>query len=163
MNSWNTSLLRVTALCGSLAFSLVGAQEVHAQDQDPNQAPAQQEENAKPKPAAHAPIIDTNEPPDATTDPNALSPDTTPLTGVQTPGLGTQELRHSYWVPGFQVATTAQNGGNNGDWFDTTYLAGNLSLSDAWAHSHLALNYSGGGYFSTDSRQGNGNLSPRSR
>jgi hypothetical protein len=157
MNSWITSLPRIAALCGSLALCMVGARQVRAQDQDQNQTPTQQEENAKPKPAAHAPIIDTNEPPDATPDPNALRPDTTPLTGVQTPGLGTQEFRHSYWVPGVQVATTAQNGGGNGGWFDTTYLAGNLSLSEAWAHSHLALNYSGGGYFSTDSNQGNGN------
>src|SRR5450755_4071225 len=136
MNSRITSLPRFAALCGSLALGMMGARQVRAQDQDQNQAPTQQEENAKPKPAAHAPIIDTNEPPDAATDPNALRPDTTPLTGVQTPGLGTQEFRHSYWIPGVQVATTAQNGGANGGWFDTTYLAGNLSLSEAWAHSH---------------------------
>jgi hypothetical protein len=156
MNSWITSLPRIAALCGSLALCMGGARPVRAQDQDQNQTPTQQEENTKPKPAAHAPIIDTNEPQDTSTDPNALKPDTTPLTGVQTPGLGTAEFRHSFWVPGFQIATTAQNGGSHGDWFDTTYLSGNLSLSEAWAHSHLTLNYSGGGYFSTDSNQGNG-------
>jgi len=48
------------------------------------------------------------------------------------------------------VATTAQNHSSDGGWFDTTYLAGNLSLLEAWAHSRLTLNYSGGGYFSTD-------------
>jgi hypothetical protein len=147
MKSWITSPLRITAVFGTFAFSALGVSGAYAQDQ--------QEENSKPKPAAHAPIIDTNEP-DTTTDPNALRPDDTPLTGVQSPGLGSPEFRHSYWVPGIQVATTAQNGGANGDWFDTTYLAGNLSLSEAWSHSHLALNYSGGGYFSTDSNQGNG-------
>jgi hypothetical protein len=160
MKSWFASLSRICALCGSLALCIMGAGPARAQDQEPdqNQNPAQQDENGKPKPAAHAPIIDTNEPPDAITDPNALRPDDTPLTGLQTPGLGTAEFRHSYWVPGFQVATTAQNGGGNGDWFDTTYVAGNLSLSEAWAHSQLALNYSGGGYFSTEGSQGNGSF-----
>jgi hypothetical protein len=146
MKHWITSVLRsgvlVSAVCS--AFSVSGA---YAQDQ--------QDENAKPKPAAHAPLIDPNEP-DTSTDPNALTPDTAPLTGIETPGIGSVEFRHSYWVPGVQVATTAQNGGNGGNWFDATYLAGNLSLSQAWPHSHLALNYSGGGYFSTDN-EGNGN------
>jgi hypothetical protein len=140
-----TSVLRSAAIVGVIcsAFSSSG---VYAQDQ--------QEETGKPKPAAHAPLIDASEP-DTSTDPNALTPDTSPLTGIQSPGLGSVEFRHSYWVPGVQVATTIQNGGNGGGWFDTTYLAGNLSLSEAWAHSHLALNYSGGGYFSTDN-EGNG-------
>jgi hypothetical protein len=120
---------------------------VNAQDQ--------QEENTKPKPAAHAPLIDPNAPQDTTTDPNALTPDTAPLTGIQSPGLGSVELRHSYWVPGVQVANTLQSGGNGGSWFDTTFLAGNLSLSEAWPHAHLGLNYSGGGYFSSNS-EGNG-------
>ena len=36
------------------------------------------------------------------------------------------------------------------------YLIGNLSLLKAWSRSQLALNYSGGGFFSTSSAQGNG-------
>src|ERR1700724_173674 len=145
MKRWITWVLRSSALVGAVctAFSAGGA---YAQDQ--------QEETGKPKPAAHAPLIDPNEP-DTTQDPNALMPDAAPLTGVQSPGLGAVEFRHSYWVAGVQVANTVQSGGNGGSWFDTTYLAGNLSLSEAWAHSHLTLNYSGGGYFSTNN-QGNG-------
>ncbi len=146
MKRWITSVLRNGALVG-LACTAFSASGAYAQDQ--------QEENGKPKPAAHAPLIDANEQ-EATTDPNALTPDTSPLTGIQSPGLGSVEFRHSYWVPGVQVATTVQSNGSGGNWFDTTYLAGNLSLNEAWAHSHLALNYSGGGYFSTDN-QGNGN------
>jgi hypothetical protein len=145
MKRWVTWVLRSSALVGAVC-TVLGAGGAYAQDQ--------QEENGKPKPAAHAPLIDPNEP-EATQDPNALTPDSAPLTGVQRPGLGSVEFRHSYWVPGVQAATTAQSGGNGGDWFDTTYLAGNVSLSEAWAHSHLALNYSGGGYFSTNN-QGNG-------
>src|SRR6202790_1718871 len=140
-----TSVLRTATIVGVIC-SACSAGGIYAQQQ--------QEESAKPKPAAHAPLIDPNEP-DTTTDPNALTPDTSPLTGIQTPGLGSVEFRHSYWVPGVQVANTVQSGGNGGSWFDTTYLAGNLSLSEAWAHSHLALNYAGGGYFSSNS-QGNG-------
>jgi hypothetical protein len=146
MKRWNNLVLRSGAVL-SIAISAFCVNGVYAQDQP-------QEENGQPKPAAHAPLIDPNQQ-DTSTDPNALTPDTAPLTGVQNPGLGSVEYRHSYWVPGVQVATTAQNGGNGGGWFDTTYLAGNLSLSEAWAHSHLALNYSGGGYFSTDN-EGNG-------
>src|ERR1700686_2149307 len=146
MKPWITSVLRGAVVVGAVC-SAFGAAGTYAQEQ--------QEEKDKPKPAAHAPLIDPNEP-DTSTDPNALTPDTAPLTGIETPGIGSVEFRHSYWVPGVQVATTAQNGGNGGNWFDTTYLAGNLSLSQAWPHSHLALNYSGGGYFSTDN-EGNGN------
>jgi hypothetical protein len=146
MKRRTTSVLRSAAIVGVIcsAFSASGA---YAQDQ-------QDEENGKPKPAAHAPLIDQNAA-DTTTDPNALTPDTSPLTGIQTPGLGSVEFRHSYWVPGVQVANTVQSGGNGGNWFDVTYLAGNLSLSEAWPHAHLGLNYSGGGYFSTDN-EGNG-------
>src|SRR6202051_2475389 len=107
MKHWITSVLRsgvlVSAFCS--AFSVSGA---YAQDQ--------QDENAKPKPAAHAPLIDPNEP-DTTTDPNALTPDASPLTGIQSPGLGSVEFRHSYWVPGVQVANTVQSGGDGGGWF----------------------------------------------
>jgi hypothetical protein len=147
MKSWITWLLRISVLAG-MGCSSFGTSGLYAQEQ--------QEENAKPKPSAHAPMIDTNEP-DTTTDPNALNPDNTPLTGAQNPGLGSQDFRHSYWVPGIQIANAAQsNSGSSGDWTDTTYLAGNLSLLEAWSHSHLALNYSGGGYFSTEGSGNNG-------
>lgn len=156
MNIRITSISKACAVLTLMAFGMLGVSATQAQDQP--QEPQQQDENGKPKPAAHAPMIDNPDEQDTTvTDPNALHPDTTPLTGAEAPGLGSVEYRHSYWVPGFQVATTAQNGASNGaGWFDTTYLAGNLSLLENWAHSRLALNYSGGGYFSTDSAQGNG-------
>jgi hypothetical protein len=150
MKSWITPLLKIASVIAVASGTFAVSGVVHAQEQP--------DENAKPKPAAHAPMIDPNDNQN-TTDPNALQPDTTPLTGVQNPGLGTAEFRHSYWVPGFTVATTAQsnpNGANSNGWYDTTYLAGNLSLLENWGHSRLALNYSGGGYISTDNGQGNG-------
>src|SRR5262249_18017005 len=36
------------------------------------------------------------------------------------------------------------------------FLIGNLSVLKAWAGAQFAMNYSGGGFFSTDSTQGNG-------
>ena len=36
------------------------------------------------------------------------------------------------------------------------FIVGNLSLLKVWGGSQLSLNYSGGGFFSTDSTQGNG-------
>jgi len=36
------------------------------------------------------------------------------------------------------------------------YFIGTLSLLQAWSGSQLAINYSGGGFISTDSTQGNG-------
>src|SRR6202166_4058601 len=127
-----TSILWRGAIVGVIcsAFSASG---VYAQDQ--------QEDNGKPKPAAHAPLIDANEQ-DTSTDPNALTPDTSPLTGIATPGLGTMEFRHSYWVPGVQVANTVQSGARGGGWSDPTFLAGNLSLSAAWPRAQLILKYS---------------------
>ena len=145
-----------------LAFMLsFGAPIGRAQDEP--QEPA----DTKPKPAARStpiPIIDSGNPQDDngvqdTT--NRLRPDVTPLTGLQNATLGTPEMRHSYWVPGFQYANTIQSNGynqpNSSGWFAANYLIGNVSLLKAWSRSQLAVNYSGGGYFSTNSMQGNGN------
>jgi hypothetical protein len=145
-----TSMIKGTAAVAALGLYVLGAGAAYAQEQP--------DENAKPKPAAHAPMIDSTDQ-EATVDPDALRPDTAPLTGAQLPGVGSVEFRHSYVVPGFTVATTAQSSGSFGGgsgWYDTTYLAGNVSLLEAWSHSHLTLNYSGGGYFSTDGGEGNG-------
>ena len=113
-----------------------------------------QDENSKPKPAGQAIIFDSNQNPDTDIDPNALRPDTSPLTGLQYAGIGYPEFRHSYWAPGVQVADTAQSNGESG-WSNTVFLAGNVSVYEARAHSRLTLNYSGGGYFGTNN-QGQG-------
>jgi hypothetical protein len=41
-------------------------------------------------------------------------------------------------------------------WFADNYIGGQLSLLEAWSRAQLGLNYSGGGYFRTDSLQNNG-------
>lgn len=137
----------------ALAFML-GVSVAHAQE------PSQEPNDAPPKPAAHAtpiPIIDSSIQDDSGLTP--LKPDTNPLTGVQDATLGTPETSHSYWMPGLQYASSIQSigqGAGFGTWVVNNYFIGNLSLVKAWSRSELALNYSGGGFFSTDRSQGNG-------
>ncbi len=125
---------------------------------------AHQEDNSEPKPAAreYPPLIeglgnqDSNGDQEPATN---LNPDTRPLTGVQNPTLGTPGIRHSYWLPGFQygntVRSSALNQATSSGWNTTSFILGNLSLLDAWGRAQLAVNYSGGGSFSSDSAQGN--------
>lgn len=130
-----------------------------ARGQDP-QEPAGPE---PPKPAARSipPIPDTSTDPNGATDLySSVQPDTTPLTGLQTPGLGNPELRHSYWVPGFQYGVTAQSNplttSTNQSWYATNYIGASLSLQKSWSNSQLVLNYSGGATITSESGQSNG-------
>jgi hypothetical protein len=134
-------------------FYLAGGQNLCAQDE-----PETPSEN-KPKPAgATNPLVNfgvqENEPS------NRLTPDLTPLTGVQTPTLGSPPVLHSYWQPGIQwsgsIQSNSYNQTANSSWLMNNYVIGNVSLLQAWSTSQLAINYSGGGFLSTDSTQGNG-------
>jgi hypothetical protein len=144
------------------AVSLCGAARVFAQDAPPQETPSQdnppQQASAQPKPAGHdyQPFgDDPNDPSSLST----LTPDATPLTGALVPGVGTQDMRHSYWAPGFQYGNVARSTTvlqpTVTDWNSTSFVAGNLSLLEQWSHSQLTVNYTGGGTFSTDSSQGN--------
>ena len=88
-----------------------------------------------------------------------LRPDYTPLTGMLNAGLGFPEVKHSYWVPGIQYASTVESNlfgsPTSTGWFNTNYVTGDLSLLEAWSRSQLAINYSGGGSFSTNDSRGN--------
>ena len=116
----------------------------------------------EPRPAGSStsPIPLVNVGQDQTEPENGLAADLTPLTGVQNPTLGTPEIRHSYWVPGIQWSGTIQSNSydqtKNSPWLMNNYFIGNLSLLKAFSHSLFAVNYSGGGFVSTDSTQGNG-------
>lgn len=126
--------------------SLFGAQQLYAQE-------------PKPPVREYPPLLagpgDQDNAQEAATD---LRPDDRPLTGVQVTSLGTQEMRHSYWVPGFQYASLirstsfTQPGVSN--WDSTNYLTGNISLLNAWSHAQLSMNYSGGRGFATEGAQG---------
>jgi len=128
-----------------------GAQATVAQE-EPQPPP-----DSPPKPAARTspiPVVlagEENQNPNQ--DPNALQPDFTPLTGLLDATLGLPEIRHSYWVPGLQYGANIQSNSfsqpNSSSWYVDNYLIGNVSLLEAWPRSTLAVNYSGGGYFST--------------
>jgi hypothetical protein len=131
--------------------------------QDP-QEPQDQGTPEKPKPAARGipPINDPNATVENTDDLNIKwQPDTSPATGLQSPTLGSPELAHSYWVPGLVYGSTIQSRPlgqlvPNSGWYADNYVGGQLSLLEAWGRAQLALNYSGGGYFSTNSLESNG-------
>src|SRR5690242_16090319 len=132
-------------------------------------ARAQEQNDEKPKPAARVlvPLPDLNgnqQEDDQNNQP--LQPDRGPVAGVQNPTLGTSELRHSYWVPGIQYGITGQSNNfsntntstQNQGWTTTHYANGNFSLLEAWGHALFGTNYSGGGFFSPGTTQGNGQL-----
>ena len=89
-----------------------------------------------------------------------LQPDFSPLTGFQNPTLGFPGIGHSYWVPGLQYSSTIQSNPSPGpgipSWYAYNYVIGNVSLREAWDRGTLAINYSGGGSFSTESSIGSG-------
>lgn len=146
-------LLLTAAVAVGLLF--LGASLTCAQDQ--------QQDSSRPKSAARAypPIGFPDQDPNADQDSTpSLQPDTRPLTGVQEATLGVPGIDHNYWVPGFEysnsVSSAALNQATPSDWNSTSFIAGSLSLVQAWRESQLSINYSGGGFFSTDSSQGNG-------
>jgi len=134
------------------AFCIV-AGEVAAQEPEP---PVQTQ---SPKPAGRGvPSLDPN-----VQDQNAQQdwkPDTSPATGLQAPTIGNPELRHSYFVPGFQYTGSGQNqqlsASSPGGWYSTHFLGANLSFLQQWSRSQLAINYSGGGFFTSSPGQDNG-------
>jgi hypothetical protein len=114
----------------------------------------QPEPSAPPKPAGFSfPTVGNDD------SQSQLQPDLSPLTGVQNSTLGIPEIRHSYWAPGLQFSSNIMSNGyghSTGSWSADNYFIGNLSLVEAWERSMLTVNYSGGGFVSTNSQQGNG-------
>jgi hypothetical protein len=123
---------------------------------------AQQDTIEEPKAAARAyPALlgATGEQSSTSDQEPGLTPDSTPLTGLQTPTLGSPTLLHSYWVPGFQYTGMFQSQNLNTPgpgWTANHYMVGSLSLLDAWSHAQLSLNYYGGGFISNDKALGSG-------
>lgn len=116
-------------------------------------------EPAKPAASVYPPLAESS-PDQAQNNGEELAPDSRSLTGAQTLTFGSPEMRHSYWVPGLEygnfILSSSLLNGTATDWNSTSYVAGNLSVQDSWRHAALNLNYSGGGYFSTDNTVGNG-------
>jgi hypothetical protein len=134
---------------------LAGARPLFAQDEQ--QPPTEN----KPKPAGSTYPVPIAGPTDQDQDNNKLVPDTTPLTGIQSPTLGTLGLQHSYWVPGIQwtgsIQSNPYNQTQSSGWLMNNYFVGNVSLLKVWRRSQLGINYSVGGFVSSDtSQQDNG-------
>jgi hypothetical protein len=117
----------------------------------------QPQDSAPPKPAARSipSIPDVNQSDDSQAPGNQLQPDTTPLTGILTPALGTPVLEHSFVLIGAQVGSTVESEGlGSSGWYANNYFLGNLSLVKNWRQALTSINYSGGGYVSTTGSQG---------
>lgn len=147
--------LLLLILCAAVLSSSTWAQDT--------QEPQEPETPVKPKPAARG-IPSLSDPNATVEDSQALTaswhPDTSPATGFQSPTLGSPELGHSYWVPGLEYGSTIQSrppgvAETNG-WYANNYAGTDLSLLETWGRSQLGLNYSGGGYFTTNDLQSNG-------
>jgi hypothetical protein len=114
------------------------SQEAPSQDATPSPAPP----GSQPKPAGreYQPFGDNQEsPPDATT---TFTPDTTLLTGVFVPGIGSPEIQHRYWVPSLQYGNFIRSTGCDqppGTGSDSA--AGGANLTYAWSRSHLSVSY----------------------
>ena len=161
------SLLALLFLLGTHTLC---AQE--PQQPQPQQPQPQQPQPQEPQPQQPQPQEPDDNPYDSTPKPAGralpyfdlgigngdLRPDYTPLTGMLNAGLGFPDVKHSYWVPGVSVSSSAESNlfgpSSSSGWFATSYVTGNVSLLEAWSRSQLALNYSGGGSFSTDSTEG---------
>src|SRR5271154_5161606 len=146
-------------IVGAILLAMVffpGASLLRAQQDEP--APIPQDE---PKPAARSNPLsgaeDENQE-NPNVDPNELQADYTPLTGMQNATLGIPQIRHSFWVPGFQyganIQSTNYNQPNSSGWYVDNYFVGNVSLLEAWSRNTLSLNYSGGAYVSSDNGSG---------
>jgi hypothetical protein len=131
----------------------------HAQDQQSSDVSLRKRPAARAIPAVAGLDRDPNGEQDSSA---PLQPDSQPLTGVQSPGLGSPEIGHSYFVPGIQLLDTARSIAldkpGSSSWSSTTFVAGNMSLYRATSSSQFSGSYTGGGYFSSDAAQGNGLL-----
>ncbi len=149
--------MKLARLCKYLlmgaAFALSVPSLLRSQEQEQGETP--------PKPAARSlPPLGNED--NQVTDENGtnLHPDDRPLTGFQNPTTGSPELRHSFWQAGISYDNTIQSNGfgqgGGSSWNSTNYVQGNLTLLEAWNRGQLGINYTGGGYFSTDSSVGTG-------
>lgn len=141
-----------------LLAASVAAGSPRAQEPQEPQVPQTPEGVTKPRPAARG-IPGLNESQEEETN-NNWQPDNAPVTGLQNPTLGTQELAHSYWVPGVEYGSTIQSQPlgqqASSGWYANNYVGGDLSLVEAWSRSQLGLNYSVGGFFTSNSLESNG-------
>lgn len=150
-------LLAASAVAFGIPCPARGQEPTDAQQQP------QQPSDTPPKPAARTiPPVGSDNSQDQVTDDNGTTyrPDDRPLTGLQDATVGAPEIRHSFWMPGVSYNNAIQSNGfsqgGGSSWVSTNYLQANLTLLEAWERGQLGINYSGGGYLSTDSNISNG-------
>jgi hypothetical protein len=157
-------LVRLTALLFLGVTGLAGS--AWAQDA-PQQQPSDQDTTdstaaSKPKPAARGipGLSDPNSTVEEDQQPTNWQPDNGPATGLQAPTLGSPQLGHSYWVPGFLFGSTIESRPPGqlatGGWYANNYVGGEMSLLQESGRSQFGLNMTGGGYFTTDNLESNG-------
>jgi hypothetical protein len=127
----------ITLVCASSAW----AQQDQGQSQDQGQGQAVGQGNDQANPPAPT-----------------MTPDTRPLSGIESLGLGSMSGERSYVSPGFLVAQTGQSnaqfdpGGHPG-FGAATILAGNVALESLGRRNQFSLAYQGGGIlYETDSQ-----------
>jgi hypothetical protein len=156
------STLALTWSSSAFAQDPSSTQDPDTQDQPSIVQPQPEQNQAPPKPAGRSgSTFSDSDSSDIVDDSGfGLRPDTTTLTGSQVAGLGTPIERHSYIVPGFQYGnffrSSTLEAPEVGDWNSTSFIAGNLSMLQQWSRAEFAMNYTGGGTFATDPKQGNG-------
>ncbi len=157
----------VALLCMAALRAPAAHAQQQSQDQGQQQAPDQTQQQtpapqgpaqpAAPIPAYRSPLAGAADNGDDTE--NEVTPDTTPITGVQNFSLGVQTTR-SYWQPRFDIFTTidsnpAENAGAT-SWGTSTSFSGGVDVYRNSGNSDLTLSYIGGGTFSSNSTVGNG-------
>ncbi|MGB8540710.1 MAG: hypothetical protein WCD49_03635 [Candidatus Acidiferrales bacterium] len=134
------------------------------QSQQPQQAqqpqqPDQQQGAEQPIPAYKSPLASQADNGESITGPTELSPDNTPLTGIQNLSLGVPLDRHSYWQPHAEVDFVGDSeppDGGVGSWTAWSTVIGGVDVHRYSSNSQLTFDYLGGGVFSTDGNIGNG-------
>lgn len=145
--------MRIAKICGVLAALALCPPALLAQRTQPG------DQQQTPVPAYSTPLGSVLGSSDSGgSQPQALNPDTTPLTGARELSLGTPTESRTYWEPHFYVTQTADSnpvGGAGKSWASYTSLLGGLDLHAVSAKSDFALMYSGGGTISNDGNIGN--------
>ena len=138
-------LLAVLAVTWVLAVSSAHARQPQNGDAPPTdstQPPAQgnnADDRQTPAPAAHGLFVSVG-----SEDQNAgeVQPDTNPLSGAVTPGLGFSQVRRLF-DPAFRVAEGADSGVVAGTTDSVTSLGGTFVFDQRWKASRFAAVYSG--------------------
>lgn len=122
----------------------------------------QQDQGAQPIPAYHSPFAAGSGNQDANDNPQAVQPDTRPLTGAQYISMGNVTNKRSYWQPRVDVTGSAdsnpQESATNTRWGSwTSFLAG-VDIHRTSGTSQLMLTYTGGGMYSNASDVSSGTV-----